>query len=93
MGTPVDDRLRSSSAKQTETFRKGAALLELPPDIVDIPYEATTLPGYFFRTAIDDGGPLGDPPDAEDGRLGRVHDRGERLDAVAAEIGDRERAA
>jgi len=57
MGTPVDDRLRSSSAKQTETFRKGAALLELPPDIVDIPYEATTLPGYFFRTAVDDSGP------------------------------------
>ena len=53
MGTPVDDRLRSSSAKQTDTFRKGAALLDLAPDVLDIPYQGTTLPGYFFRAAAD----------------------------------------
>ena len=53
MGTPVDDRFRSSSAKQTDTFHKGAALLDLPPDIVEIPYQGTTLPGYFFRAAAD----------------------------------------
>ena len=57
MGTPVDDRLRSSSAKQTDTFRTCAALLDLPPDIVEIPYQGTTLPGYFFRAAAD--GPPG----------------------------------
>ena len=56
MGSPVDDRFRQSAAAQTATFRKGAALLALPPEIVEIPYEGTTLPGYFFRAA-DDGAP------------------------------------
>src|SRR5271170_7707935 len=36
---------------------------------------------------------LGDAPDAEDGDLRRIQDRGERVDAVAAQAGDRERAA
>jgi len=53
IGAPVDERFRSSSRKQTETFRKGAALLDLPPDIVQIPYDKTTLPGYFYRVAAD----------------------------------------
>lgn len=54
MGTPVDDRLRSSAHKQTETFRAGAALLAAPPEILAIPYEGTTLPGYFFRAGDAD---------------------------------------
>jgi pimeloyl-ACP methyl ester carboxylesterase len=54
MGAPVDDRFRATSHLQTETFRKGAALLDLPPDVLEIPYEQTSLPGYFFR-ASDDG--------------------------------------
>lgn len=56
MGSPVDDRFRESSRRQTETFRKGASLLDLPPDLLEIPFEGTTLPGYFFR-ASDDGRP------------------------------------
>jgi pimeloyl-ACP methyl ester carboxylesterase len=55
MGTPVDDRFRQCAAKQTELFRAGAALLASPPEILAIPYEGTTLPGYFFRA--------GDPGD------------------------------
>ena len=51
MGAPVDPRLRASSGRQVAAFRQGAALLDLPPDIVQIPYENTTLPGYFFRAA------------------------------------------
>ncbi len=54
MGAPVDDRFRHTSAKQTETFRAGAALLASPPEVLAIPYEGTTLPGYFFRAAADD---------------------------------------
>jgi alpha-beta hydrolase superfamily lysophospholipase len=54
MGTPVDDRLVRSHGLQVDTFRKAAALMSLPPEIVDIPYEGTTLPGYFFRCS-DDG--------------------------------------
>ena len=53
MGVPVDERLRSSGRLQTQTFRKGAWLLDLPPDVLEIPYQETTLPGYFFRAAAD----------------------------------------
>ncbi len=41
MGVPVDQRLRASAGQQTATFRKGAELLDLPPDILQIPYEDT----------------------------------------------------
>jgi alpha-beta hydrolase superfamily lysophospholipase len=51
MGTPLDSRLVQSNVAQTEAFRRGAALLPLPPEIVAIPYQDTTLPGYFFRAA------------------------------------------
>jgi alpha-beta hydrolase superfamily lysophospholipase len=49
MGTPLDPRLVESYARQTSAFRSGAALLAEPPEILQIPYENTTLPGYFFR--------------------------------------------
>jgi alpha-beta hydrolase superfamily lysophospholipase len=51
MGTPLDSRLVQSNVAQTEAFRRGAALLRLPPEIIAIPYQDTTLPGYFFRAA------------------------------------------
>jgi hypothetical protein len=34
-----------------ESFRRGAALLALPPQIVAIPYQGSALPAYFFRAA------------------------------------------
>jgi alpha-beta hydrolase superfamily lysophospholipase len=49
MGAPPDPRLVESIAAQADAFRRGAALLTVPPEIVRIPYEGTTLPGYFFR--------------------------------------------
>jgi pimeloyl-ACP methyl ester carboxylesterase len=49
MGTPPDPRLVAASIRQTDAFRRGAALLALPPEVLQIPYEGTTLPGYFFR--------------------------------------------
>ncbi len=52
MGPPLDPRLVESIRRQTETFRRGSALLRQPPEIVAIPYQETTLPGYFFR--VDD---------------------------------------
>jgi pimeloyl-ACP methyl ester carboxylesterase len=45
--------LRAGYANEVASFRAGAALLDLPPEIVAIPYEGTTLPGYFFRAADD----------------------------------------
>ena len=49
LGQPLDARLVESYARQTNVFRSGAALLATPPEILQIPYESTTLPGYFFR--------------------------------------------
>ncbi len=49
LGDPPSDRLRESHARQTDLFRRAAALLDRPPEIIEIPYESTTLPGYFFR--------------------------------------------
>jgi len=54
LGAPVDARLVESNTAQTRTFRAGAALLAVPPDVVAIPYEDTTLPGYFFSVDASD---------------------------------------
>lgn len=53
LGAPVDRRLVASIERQTEVFRKGAALLESPADVIEIPFEETTLPGYFFSVSSD----------------------------------------
>ena len=53
MGVPLDPRLVASNARQTEAFRRAAALMETPPEILEIPFEGTTLPGYFFRVDGD----------------------------------------
>src|ERR1700689_4119089 len=53
LGAPLDPRLADSYARQGSAFRSGAALLTPPPEIVQIPYEGTTLPGYFFRAGPD----------------------------------------
>jgi pimeloyl-ACP methyl ester carboxylesterase len=54
LGNPVDPRLSESHRREVESFRRGAALLEIPPEIVEIPYEGASLPGYFFRASADD---------------------------------------
>jgi pimeloyl-ACP methyl ester carboxylesterase len=53
MGTPVDPRLTEAHRREVECFRRGAALLDVPPELVQIPYEGASLPGYFFRAAAD----------------------------------------
>ena len=53
-GSPVDPRLVEAFDKETDTFQKAAALMTPPVEPVEIPYEGTTLPGYFCR--IDDSG-------------------------------------
>ena len=51
LGAPLDPRLVESYARQASAFQSGASLLAEPPEILEIPYEGTTLPGYFFRAA------------------------------------------
>ena len=61
LGSPVDPRLVQSHTRQTELFRRAAALMDRPPEIVEIPFEGASkggskggsLPGYFFRAAGD----------------------------------------
>lgn len=48
-GTPVDPRLVEAFDKETAAFHRAAALFDPPVEPVEIPYEGTTLPGYFYR--------------------------------------------
>jgi dienelactone hydrolase len=50
---PVDPRHATGNLRQTEMFRRGAALMSHPPEVLEIPFEKTTLPGYFFRPDSD----------------------------------------
>jgi dienelactone hydrolase len=54
MGAPLDQRLVEAYARQTDVFRRAAALMVPSAEILEIPFEDTTLPGYFFRP--DDAG-------------------------------------
>ena len=51
---PVDPRVLEAYDKQTDAFQKGAALFEPPIEILKIPYENTTLPGYFIKPDASD---------------------------------------
>jgi alpha-beta hydrolase superfamily lysophospholipase len=51
---PVDPRHVSGNLRQTEMFRRAGALMGPPAEVLEIPFENTSLPGYFFR-------PDGDP--------------------------------
>src|SRR5215211_7433653 len=53
-GAPTDPRLVEAFDKETATFLKGAALSDIPIEAVEIPFEETTLPGYFVT--VDDSG-------------------------------------
>lgn len=53
MGTPIDPRLAQAHRCEVESFRDGAALLAVPPEIITIAYEDTPLPGYFFPAGPD----------------------------------------
>jgi pimeloyl-ACP methyl ester carboxylesterase len=53
-GSPVEPRLAEAFDKETATFQKAAALMTPPVEPVEIPFERTTLPGYFCR--VDDHG-------------------------------------
>jgi alpha-beta hydrolase superfamily lysophospholipase len=58
IGAPLDQRLVESNRRHTDVFRRGASLLPSPPEILAIPYETTTLPGYFFQShTTHDPGP------------------------------------
>ena len=53
-GDPSDPRIRESSARSRDCFARAAQLCDTPIEPVRIPYENTTLPGYFYT--VDDSG-------------------------------------
>src|ERR687884_175509 len=55
-GSPVDPRLVEAFDKETAAFQKASALMTPPVEPVEIPFEGTTLPGYFCR--VDDSSKL-----------------------------------
>ena len=46
---PIDPRVIEAYGKQTDSFQKAAALFEQPIEVLKIPYQNTTLPGYFIK--------------------------------------------
>jgi pimeloyl-ACP methyl ester carboxylesterase len=55
-GAPVDPRLVTAFDRETDAFHKAASLFTLAIEPVEIPFEGTTLPGYFCRV-VDSGEP------------------------------------
>jgi pimeloyl-ACP methyl ester carboxylesterase len=49
MRAPVDPRLIEALQRQTRAFQKAAKLMATEVEAIRIPYENTTLPGYFFK--------------------------------------------
>jgi pimeloyl-ACP methyl ester carboxylesterase len=46
---PTDPRIRTAWEKSKECFSKAAILFSPPFEPIEIQYEGTTLPGYFYR--------------------------------------------
>jgi len=53
-GNPEDPRIIESWSLSRDSFQKAARLMSHPVEVIKIPYEGTTLPGYFLRP--DDSG-------------------------------------
>lgn len=52
---PSDPRARGAAKKSVDCFVKAIKLLSIPAEIVLIPYEGTTLPGYFYTSPVAAG--------------------------------------
>ena len=53
LSRPVDARLRTSIVRQREAFQLALQYSHFVSEEVRIPFEGTTLPGYFFAVAND----------------------------------------
>jgi pimeloyl-ACP methyl ester carboxylesterase len=48
-GSPVDPRLVAAFDMEVKAFHLAAALFDPPVEVMEIPFEGTTLPAYFVR--------------------------------------------
>src|SRR5579885_2399693 len=51
-GNPVDSRLITAFANETECFQQAAALCMPEIEVIEIPFEQSSLPAYFIK--VDD---------------------------------------
>jgi pimeloyl-ACP methyl ester carboxylesterase len=51
---PLDPRMVQAFQRQRDAFRKAAALISPAIEPIEIPFEGTTLPGYFY--CVDESG-------------------------------------
>jgi alpha-beta hydrolase superfamily lysophospholipase len=51
LSAPVNAKLLEAHRREVSAFRRGAALLDNPPEIVEIPYGDQRLPAYFFKAS------------------------------------------
>jgi hypothetical protein len=56
---PEDPRIQNTWANGKECFGKAANLFSFPIESIEIPYEGTTLPGYFYRAGDHNNGKIG----------------------------------
>lgn len=56
-GNPADPRIRETSRRAVRTFRRASALCDPAIQTLAIPYEGTTLPGYFYSARGAGGRP------------------------------------
>src|SRR5580698_7043626 len=78
-GNPRDPRIKSAYEKSVQAYKACAALADPPVEPVEIPYEHTTLPGYFHRVdAADRKRPLLIMHSGFDGSAEELHAEGAR---------------
>ena len=56
---PEDPRIQNTWANSKECFGKAANLFSFPFESIEIPYEGTTLPGYFYHVGDHNNGKSG----------------------------------
>jgi dienelactone hydrolase len=49
---PSDQRALGAAAMAVDCFRKAMRLLAVPVEVISMPYEDTTLPGYFYTSQV-----------------------------------------
>ena len=52
---PTDHAVAEMAAREVASFTRAMRLLGIPAQQVKIPYDGTTLPGYFFRSPVAAG--------------------------------------
>ena len=77
-GDPHDPRINRAYRLSTECYKEAAAAFEPVIEPVEIPYEGTTLPGYFHHSGLTQRGPTVVMHSGFDGSAEEMHVSGAR---------------